>query len=159
MPTQMPQPSEEHKRLHAMAGSWTSEETIHTSPWDPNGGPAKGRSQARVALDGFVVVTDYEQERNGRVSYRGHGVYGYDVGQKKWFMQWLDNATPTAAPTIWGTFEGDVLAFQMQGPTGHHRYVYKFAKDGEYLFSIETSKDGAAWTTFLDGRFTRKPPN
>jgi hypothetical protein len=74
-------------------------------------------------------------------------------------MQWIDNATPTAAPAIWGTFEGGVLAFQMQGPTAHHRYVYKFAKDGEYLFSIETSKDGSAWTTFLDGRFTRRPPN
>jgi hypothetical protein len=152
----MPQPTPEHKRLHLMAGSWTSEETIHSSPWDPNGGPAKGRSEARVALDGFCVVTDYEQEKNGRVGYRGHGVYGYDAGQKKWFMQWQDNMTPAAATPVWGTWDGDVLTFQTQSPARHHRYVYKFGKPGTYAFSIETSKDGASWSTYMDGRFTRK---
>jgi len=153
---EMPKPGPEHKRLHAMAGSWTSAETIHSSPWDPSGGPAKGRAESRVALDGFVVVTEYDQERNGKVAYRGHGVFGYDASQKKWFMQWNDNVTPTAATPVWGAFEGDVLTFQMQGPMGHSRYVYSFAKDGTYAFAIESSKDGAKWTTFMDGKFTKK---
>jgi len=156
MQHQMPQPTAEHKKLHVMEGTWTSVEMIHSSPWDPKGGPAKGRSQSRVALDGFVVVTHYEQEKNGRVGYRGVGVFGYDAGQKKWYMQWFDNVTPMPATPVWGTWEGDVLTFQMQGPQGWNRYVYKFEKDGAYAFSIDSSKDGAAWTTYMDGKFTRK---
>ena len=153
---QMPKPGPEHEKLHAMAGSWTSKETIHSSPWDPNGGPATGRSQSRVALDGFAVVTDYEQERNGKVAYRGHGVYGYDAARKQWFMQWNDNVTPTAATPVYGAFEGDVLTFQAEGPMGHSRYVYRFEKGGSYVFAIEASKDGVKWTTFMDGQFTKE---
>src|SRR5947207_1690403 len=110
----MPQPSDGHKRLHAMAGSWVSQDTIRPSPWDPVGGPATGRSETRVALDGMVVVTDYEQERNGTVGYRGHGVFGFDVGQGRPFMQWFDNMMPTASQPVWGTWEGSVLTFQNQ---------------------------------------------
>lgn len=156
MQSQMQQPTAEHKKLHAMEGTWTSKEMIHSSAWDPNGGPAKGRIQARVALDGLFVVSHYEQEKNGRVGYRGLGIYGYDPSQKKWSMQWFDNVTPTVPTPIPGTWEGDVLTFQMQGKNGHHRYVYTFVKDGEYAFRIDTSKDGAAWTTYLDAQFTRK---
>jgi len=32
---QMPPPTAEHNRLKALAGSWTAEETLHPSPWDP----------------------------------------------------------------------------------------------------------------------------
>jgi hypothetical protein len=156
MQSQMQQPSAEHKKLHVMEGIWTSKEMIHSSPWDPSGGPAKGRVQARVALDGLFVVSHYEQEKNGRVGYRGLGVYGYDPAQKKWSMQWFDNVTPTVSPPIFGTWEGDVLAFQMQDKNGHRRYVYTFVTDGEYAFRIDTSKDGATWATYLDAQFMRK---
>lgn len=152
----LPQPGDEHKRLHRMAGSWVSQDTLHPSPWDPVGGPANGRSEARVALDGFCVVTDYEQERDGKVSYRGHGVYGFDAGQGRPYMQWFDNMTPSAAQPVWGTWDGDVLTFQMQGPRGHHRYVYKFKNADEYAFELGMSPDGKTWQTFMDGRFRRK---
>jgi hypothetical protein len=153
---QIPQPTAEHKQLHAMAGTWTSEETIHPSPWDPKGGTAKGRCEARVALDGFVVVSDYSQEKDGKVCYRGHGCFGYDTTQRKWFMQWLDNMMPVAASTVWGAWEGDTLTFQMQGPQGHHRYTYKFVDDRTYVFSLGMSQDGKAWSTFMEGRFAKK---
>jgi hypothetical protein len=152
----MPQPGDEHRRLHAMAGSWVSQETLHPSPWDPVGGTATGRAEARVALDGFVVVTDYEQERGGRPGYRGHGVFGFDAGQGRPFMQWSDNMSPIAANTVWGAWEGSVLTFQMQGPNGHHRYVYKFDGPDAYVFELGMSPDGKTWNTFMDGRFSRK---
>jgi hypothetical protein len=156
MHAQMPTPSPEHRKLHALAGSWTSQETIHPSPWDPNGGPARGRSECRVALDGFFVVCDYEQERDGRVAYRGHGVYGYDAPSRRWSMQWSDNMGGVPSPIVWGTWEGDVLTFQMAGPQGgFNRYVYRFEKDGAYRFEIGHSRDGATWSNFMEGRFTR----
>ena len=138
-----------------MAGSWTSVETIHPSPWDPVGGTRTGRAETRVAMDGFFVVCDYEQLKDGAAAYRGHGVFGYDVASKRWSMHWFDSMGGVPAQLVWGTWTGDTLTFEMSGPQGHNRYVYRFEKDGVYVFSIQASKDGEAWTTFMDGRFTR----
>jgi uncharacterized protein DUF1579 len=155
MSFEMGKPTDEHRRLHAMAGSWRSEETLHPSPWDPKAGSATGRSESRVVLDGLVVVTDYEQTKDGRVGYRGHGVYGYDVRQGRPFMQWCDNMMPAAPATVWGTWKGNVLTFEMAGPQGHNRYVYDFDGDRAYTFGIRWSRDGKDWKSFMDGLFTR----
>jgi hypothetical protein len=153
---EMPKPSSEHQRLvAAMTGSWTSEETIHPSPWGP-GGKRQGRAESRAAIDGFFVVTDYEQMNEGKVQYRGHGVYGYDAAKKRWSMHWFDSMGGQPAHLVWGTWEGTTLTFEMFGPQGWNRYVYDFRKDGSYVFSIRNSQDGKAWTTFMEGRFTRK---
>lgn len=155
---EMPKPSPEHRRLAAMAGSWTSDETMFPSPWDPVGGKRRGRSEARVVMDGFFVVTDYEQEKDGRVAYRGHGVYGYDPKSKRWSMHWFDDMGGVPAQVVWGTWSGDTLTYQMDNGAGrgHSRYVYRFEKDGVYVFSILMSQDGESWRPLMEGRFTRR---
>ena len=67
---EMPKPTEEHRRLHAFLGEWEGEEKLSPSPWGP-GGTARGRSTCRLDLDGFFVIQDYVEEKDGRVSYRG----------------------------------------------------------------------------------------
>ena len=159
MHSQMPQLTPEHRKLHAMAGSWTSVETLHPSPWDPKPGTARGRAESHVAMDGFYVVTDYHQVKDGTPDggYHGHGVFGYDAAKERWFMNWFDNMGGAASTPVWGTWEGDTLTFQMEMPgRGHSRYVYRFEKDGVYSFAIGMSQDGKAWNTFMEGRFTRK---
>ena len=154
---EMPRLLDEHRRLKALAGDWVGEETILPSPWDPKGGPAKGRAESRVAMDGFYVVTDYEQERGGRVGYRGHGVFGFDPKEQRWFMSWADSMGGMAPVPVWGTWKGDTLTFEAANPgCGHSRYVYRFVKDGEYTFAIQNSADGSTWSTFMDGKFRRK---
>ena len=59
----MPQPTEEHEKLHILAGDWEGDEEIAPSPWGP-GGPAKGRSNIRVAVDGFFLVQDYVEVKD-----------------------------------------------------------------------------------------------
>ena len=83
---EMPKPTEEHRRLEKLAGKWTGEEKIHPTPWDPVGGPATSTWEAHVACDGFWLVADYVETRNGQVGYRGHGVYGYDRKERAWTM-------------------------------------------------------------------------
>ena len=68
----MPKPQPQHARLKDLAGTWTAEETLFPSPWDPQGGKASGRFQSRMDLDGFFAIADYAQERGGHPSYRGH---------------------------------------------------------------------------------------
>jgi hypothetical protein len=54
----MLQPSEAHKKLAQLSGRWSGQERIQPSPWDPQGGTAIGRSDNRIALDGFALLHD-----------------------------------------------------------------------------------------------------
>jgi len=156
MNMEMPTVQEQHRKLQALAGSWTAEETLSPSPWDPKGGAATARVETRVDLDGFFVMTDYVQQRNGQVSYRGHGVFGWDPSEKCYTMNWFDSmGSPSNAPAR-GRWEGNTLTFEQRTPMGHGRYIYTFEKDGQYRFQIENSQDGKQWQKFMDGKYTRK---
>ena len=150
----MPKPQEQHERLKHLAGTWIGEETMHPSPWDPKGGTATAKVVSRIDVDGFFLVTDYIQERNGQVSYRAHGVFGFSPRAKQWTLDWFDSMGDRAAAT--GMLEGKTLIFQSQGPMGHGRYSYTLESDGRYLMSIDNSQDGKSWTRFMEGTYTRK---
>jgi hypothetical protein len=152
---EMPQPTEEHKRLDAFAGRFLGVERIHPSPWDPQGGTARATVDSRVACGGFCLVTDYVQKRGGRVSYVGHGVTGFDPKHRRYLQHWSDDISgmpPEAKPGVW---DGDTLTFHSAGPQGRTRYVYRVAERGAYEFRIETSGDGVAWAPFLEARYVR----
>ncbi|HEV8374818.1 MAG TPA: DUF1579 family protein [Candidatus Polarisedimenticolia bacterium] len=156
MQMEMPKVTEHHAKLKDLAGTWVAEEQISPSPWDPEGGPAVGKATARVDVDGFFLLMDYVQERGGKVSYRGHGVYGWDAKEKCYTMHWFDSfGMPLVGPAR-GTWEGNRLMFQNNTPMGQGRYIYEFEGDGRYRFKIENSPDGNNWTTFMEGRYTRK---
>lgn len=149
----MPKPTDAHRRLvDAMAGSWRGEETMHPSPWSPTGGVAESRIDARAALDGFHVVSDYVQIRDGAETFRGHGVYGWDARRERYTMYWFDSMGFDPGGPSLGRFDADVLTFE--SPNGKSRYVYTF-RDGGYDFRIESSRDGAAWETLLDSTYRR----
>jgi len=155
---EMPKPQDEHRKLKTLTGSWVGEETIYPSPWDPQGGPAKSKFQARADMDGFFVLADYVEERGGQVAYRGHGVYGYDPQTKAYTMHWFDSMGSGSPAPARGRWEGDRLSFEATSPMGQSRYSYRFESDDRYTFTIESSQDGGkTWNKMMDGRFTRKP--
>jgi hypothetical protein len=152
----MPKPTEEHKRLAAtLAGNWIGPERIHPSPWDPTGGTARATIQSRVACDGFCVVTDYVQERDGRVNYTGHGVTGFDARHRRYLQHWSDSVTGVPGEAKPGVWEGDTLTFHGAGPEGRVRYVYHFIAPDVYEYRIETSRDGVVWAPAIEARYTR----
>ena len=151
----MMKPTEEHRKLEWLAGTWVGEEKMYPGPWDPKGGTAKSRQTGRVDLDGFFIIVDYQQERDGKINYRGHGVYGYDPNRKQYAMFWFDSMGPVSAEPAWGKWEGDSLTFESKSPMGHGRYIYKFNTDGSYAFRMENSQDGKSWKPFLDAKFRR----
>ena len=59
-------------------------------PWDPQGGKATGRIRSRVALSGFALINDYEQERDGKVTFTGHGVFTFDPKEDLYTLTWFD---------------------------------------------------------------------
>lgn len=152
---EMPKPTAEHQQLAKLAGNWVGEESILPSPWDPKGGKATGRMQARMDLGGFYLIADYQQERNGQENFRGHGVYGWDPRGKCYTLHWFDcSGIEHGAPAL-GSWEGDTLTLQHDlRHLGYSRYVYNVG-DGEYRMRIENSPDGKQWTTFLDAVYRR----
>jgi hypothetical protein len=50
---QMPAPTDQHRRLEPLAGTWSGEDVLHPTPCDPEGGTATTRIEARMTLDGF----------------------------------------------------------------------------------------------------------
>lgn len=102
----MPQPAEGHRKLARLAGRWKGEERVHPSPWDPTGGPATGFVENRLALSDFVVIQDYRQERNGAVSFTGHGVFAYNPASNLYTMHWWDNMGVAGPQCVSGRLRG-----------------------------------------------------
>jgi hypothetical protein len=151
---EMPQPSDGHRKLEKIAGHWAGEETMHPSPWDPKGGKAIGRIRSRMALNGFALINDYEQERDGAITFTGHGVFTYDPKTDVYSLVWFD--CMGAPPEIFkGTFENNILKLAHGGPGMHVRLSYDLSAPGYLVMSMEMSPDGAAWNRLFDGRLQR----
>ena len=150
----MPRPTAAHEQLSRFVGHWNGTETIHPTPFDPKGGTALGRVHNRRVLDGFAVVQDYEQERNGKVNFSGHGVLRFEPAKGKVEMHWFDSLGQP--PGVFeGTWNGDVLTVVHTGQQGHVRATWDFAVTGQYAYSMEVSGDGATWMRFMNAVYTK----
>ena len=152
---EMPKPQPEHAKLNFLTGKWVGEEKILPSPWDPQGGPATSKVEARTDLDGFNVIMDYVESRNGQVAFRGHGVFGFDGNEKVYTMHWFDSMGANGNPPAKGRLDGNRLIFMNQTPMGQGRYTYEMQGEGKYRFTIENSQDGKTWAMFMDGQYKR----
>jgi hypothetical protein len=152
---EMPKPDQEHQRLHALIGEWIGEETLSPSPWGP-GGRATARVTARLALDGFYVVQDYVEEKEGRVTFRGHGLFSYDTQTSEFCRYWFDSIgfVPDAAAR--GVWDGDTLTLRYSSPRGQARYTYRFESDRLHHLRLENSFDGGkTFATFMEATYCK----
>src|SRR5438128_10105462 len=85
-----PKPMEEHRRLAAFAGEWAGEETVFASRW-AEGGQALSRVSARMDLDGFYLIQDTRQTRDGKESFATHGVFTFDREDRLYKLFWHDS--------------------------------------------------------------------
>lgn len=151
----MPKVTEEHKKLHRLAGTWEGEEKMEASPWGP-AGTARGKYTNRVDLDGFGVIQDYTQTQDGKVTFRGHGVFGYDGQQKNVSWYWVDSTGHMPPGPARGNWEGNTLVLRSESPQGQGRYPFRFEGDKQLDFSLENSFDaGKSWKLFMTGSFKR----
>jgi hypothetical protein len=154
---EMPKPTPAHAQLAVLAGVWCGREQIPPSPWDPVGRVANARCENRLALDGFAIVHDYEQEHGGTVCFRGHGVFSYDKHEQCFVLYWFDSMG--SSPGVFrGSFDGATLRLTGESSQGQQRATWEFQGDSRYRFRLEVSQDGVAWRTFLEGEYTRMVP-
>jgi hypothetical protein len=152
----MPKVSDQHRKLYALVGDWEGIETISASPWGA-AGTATGKLHVRIDLNGFFVLQDYVQEKAGRVSFTGHGIFGYDVEAANYTWHWFDSVGFVPDAPARGQFNDGVLLLERTSPRASARYTHRFEKDGTYHFQIENSFDQTkSWQTFMTGVFHRR---
>jgi uncharacterized protein DUF1579 len=150
-----PKLTAEHRRLEALAGSWHGRETIAGAP-HTNETAADGTFDSRVDLDGFFLITDYVERAGGKTLLRGHGVIGWDPGQKTYTLHWFDvYGSPPASPSL-GRWDGDTLTFENGAPPVG-RTIFELADD-ELVFRIEMNPDQQGWKKVIEGRYRRGAP-
>ena len=154
---EMPGPGPQHTQLERLAGTWIGKETMHPSHWAPEGAPATSRIVAEMRVDGFFLVSDYEQSAGGEVRFRGHGVYGWDAPRERFTMHWFDSIGMDPGGPALGTLEGDRLEFRNESPMGLHRYVTEFQSPDKYTLSMGVSADGGdTWKPLMDAVYERQ---
>jgi hypothetical protein len=151
----IPRPTPAHERLKKFLGRWTGVESLSPAPWDPEGGTATGTAVNTIALEGFAVIQEYSQSREGKPGLRGHGVIAYDTEAKNYAMHWFSSmGTP---PMVYkGDFEGEVLRLSAAFAGGVSRCSWDFGTGGSYTFRLEFSPDGKSWMPMMSGTYARK---
>jgi hypothetical protein len=154
---EMPKVGAEQKRLNELAsGTWRGEEKLHPSDWDPKGGTAFGTWVVHPSLDGFCLLVDYTEERDGKINYRGHGIHGWDHTSGAFLAYWFDNIGVMPREPVKAMLDGSTYTYTSDdGPMGWSRMTYAW-KDDRFEFRIDKSKDqGASWKPMHEGRYTR----
>ena len=154
---EMPVLTEAHQKLKILAGDWVGEEKIYPSPFNSQGGTARARVHNALALEGFAVIQDYEQQRQAYVNFRGHGIFMWNRSLTCYSMYWFDSL---GMPPVEyrGSFENDILELSYQTDQGHFRAVFDFSEADRYIFRQEVSPNGEEWLPFLEGSYVRAVP-
>ncbi len=150
----MPKPSADHDRLERLCGDWRGTETMYPSPWDPKGGTAEGHTNSRRGLNGFAVLSDYEQLRGGVRTFEGHGVYTWDAAAGEVVLHWFDGMGQ-GREEFRGKWDGDHLVLTSRNLQGQVRMHSDFSRAGVLASAMEMSTDGKQWTKLFDGIYRR----
>jgi len=108
-----------------------------------------------MALGGFVLIHDYEQELQGKIALTGHAVLRWNAAAERYVLLWFDSMgmPPTE---FYGDLEEDVLTLVSQGPQGWIRAVWDFGEEDRYSYLMEASPAGEEWEPLMEGEYLRE---
>jgi hypothetical protein len=153
----MRRPGEAHKKLERLLGNWSGDEKLSPSPWGP-GGTAVGRYHHELDLNGFFVVQDYVEEKNGRAVFTGHGIIGYDDKKQAYAWYWVDSTGYVSPSPSYGQWVGDTLTLEGRDDEGKvfSRYTFRMLGPDAFTLRLENSPDGgSSWNTFMEAEYHR----
>jgi Protein of unknown function (DUF1579) len=147
-------PLAEHARLAAFAGEWNGEEMVFPSRWT-EGGPATSRTVARMDLNGFYLIQDSVQMRDGKQIFATHGIFTYDRDDRTYKLFWYDALGYTPPSPASGGWVGNTLTLVRGSLRGNARHVYEIIDDDSYSLKIQFSPDAEGWADVLTGVYRR----
>jgi succinyl-CoA synthetase beta subunit len=149
-----PTPLEEHRKLAAFAGEWNGQEVVYPSRWNA-GGPATSHVVARIDLNGFYLIQDARQMRDGKESFATHGVFTYDREDRLYKLFWHDSLGYYPPSPASGGWTGKALTLVRGSLRGNARHVYEILDDNSYSMKIQFSPDAEGWADVLTGVYRR----
>jgi hypothetical protein len=149
-----PTPLEEHRKLAALAGEWNGEEMVQPSRWTA-GGPAISHVVARMDLNGFYLIQDSVQTRDGRQSFATHGIFTFDREDRTYKLFWYDSLGYTPPSPASGGWVGKTLTLVRGSLRGNARHVYEIINEDSYSLKIQFSPDAEGWADVLTGVYRR----
>ena len=147
-------PLAEHARLAAFAGEWNGEEVVFPSRW-MEGGSATSRTVARMDLNGFYLIQDSVQTRDGKPSFATHGVFTYDREDRTYKLFWHDSLGYYPPSPASGGWAAKSLVLVRGSLRGNARHVYEIVDDNTYNMKIQFSPDSEGWNDVLTGVYRR----
>src|SRR3979411_3532030 len=137
-----PMPLEEHRKLAAFAGEWNGEEVWYPSLWNA-GGPATSRVIARIDLNGFYLIQDTRQMRDGKESFATHGVFTYDREDRLYKLFWHDSLGYYPPSPASGGWSNKTLILVRGSLRGNARHVYEGIDDNSHTSKRQVSPGAA----------------
>ncbi|NKB86667.1 MAG: DUF1579 domain-containing protein [Acidobacteria bacterium] len=150
----MPDVTDAHRELGRLEGNWEGQEKMHPSKWLPDGAMAVGRQDWKVDLGSFFLIGNVEQERDGVVTHRGHGVWGYDPDAEVYRMHWFES-TGTPPQVFEGNFDGNTLVMADMTSSTKVQLRYEVPDDNSFRTAMLMSDDGETWKPFMEGEYHR----
>ena len=147
-------PLTEHARLAAFAGEWDGEEVVFPSRWTA-GGSATSHVVARMDLNGFYLIQDAVQMRDGKQSFATHGIFTFDRDDRTYKLFWYDSLGYTPPSPASGGWVGKTLTLVRGSLRGNARHVYEIIDDDSYSLKIQFSPDAEGWADVLTGVYRR----
>jgi hypothetical protein len=147
-------PLPEHARLAAFAGEWNGEEVVFPSRWT-EGGTATSHVVAHMDLNGFYLIQDSVQTRDGKQSFATHGIFTFDREDRTYKLFWYDSLGYTPPSPASGGWVGKTLTLVRGSLRGNARHVYEIIDDDSYSLKIQFSPDAEGWADVLTGVYRR----
>jgi hypothetical protein len=100
-------PTEHHKKLNALAGSWQTQWKVWSAPGKPAGDPTKGTATFKWTMDGRFLRGTLDGEMLGQ-KFESEILIGYNPFRKRYESTWV-NSFETALSSYTGQWaqEGD----------------------------------------------------
>lgn len=147
---EQPKPTEQHRKLERLVGSWVGEEEISGSPHTTET-KASGTFDFRMDLGDLFAIVDYVEQSGGNTLMAGHGVIGWNPKEKGYTLHWFDTfGSPPSVPSK-GQWLGDALKFEQQG-SGNTIFELR---DGSLIFKIEMDVAGKGMRPVIVGKYRR----
>jgi hypothetical protein len=149
-----PTPLEEHRKLAVFAGEWAGDEVVYPSRWNA-GGLATSHVVARIDLNGFYLIQDTRQMRDGKETFATHGVFTYDREDRLYKLFWHDSLGYYPPSPASGGWTGKTLTLVRGSLRGNARHVHEVIDDNTYTMKIQFSPDAEGWADVLTGVYRR----
>lgn len=154
-----PKPDAEVKKLDYFVGTWTTEATIAQGPWGMGGKFSSTGTNEWMDGSFFVVGhSDFKMPPELGGDGKETSVMGYDTNQNLYTYDGFNSQGQHESYK--GTVSGDTWTWTGEqtydGQDIKQKMTMKALSPTSYSMKFEVSMDGTTWSTFMEGKATKK---